>query len=77
MNLNPKQMALTYFAGAVAVFIVCSIVQGIGGTSMFSDTYSQPDSAFLDFLLQVTWWPGWILIIALLVGAGKSLVAKD
>ena len=41
---------------------------------MFSQTYTQPDSDVLDILMNVTFWPGWLMTGALaLGGAGKLL----
>lgn len=53
----------------IAVFVVCSIVQAAGGTHMFSGSFPEPDSLILEFLIQVTWWPGWLATIAL-IGTG-------
>lgn len=45
---------------AVAIFVVCSIAQGMGGSSMFSTSYQNPDNPILGLLINVTFWPGWI-----------------
>lgn len=55
------------------MFIVCSIVQGIGGSSMFTTSFEQPDNVVVEILMQARWWPGWILTV-LLVGAGSLLL---
>lgn len=49
--------ALLGFAGAV--WIVCFIIQAACGASMFSTSYADPGSAIKDFLINVTFWPGW------------------
>lgn len=60
-------------AGAVGVFVVCSIIQAAGGSSMFSQDYYPPDSVLLDFAMNMTFWPGWLLTGALLLAAGGAL----
>jgi hypothetical protein len=60
--------------GGIAVFVVCSIIQGAGGTSMFSQSFESTDNAFMDLLLQITWWPGWIASIGLIVIGVRTLV---
>ena len=69
MSFPRRQKAAVYAAGAVAVFIVCSIVQATGDSSMFSTNYYQPDNVLLEFAISVTFYPGWILTIGLLVAA--------
>lgn len=74
MELEGKNKSYAYIAGGIAVFIVCSIIQATGGSSMFSNSYMPPDSAFLDLLLNVTFWPGWILTVGLIVQGVKDLL---
>lgn len=62
--------------GAVGVFIICSIVQGLGHSNMFSTSYPQPDSMVLDALMNVTFYPGWAMIALLVVSAFKAFTAK-
>lgn len=63
------QGGLGYLALAAVVFIICSLIQGAGGSSMFETTYYTPDSWVLDLAMQVTFWPGWILTAVLLFRA--------
>lgn len=60
--------------GGIAVFIVCSIIQGAGGSSMFSQSYYPPDNAFMDLLMNLTWWPGWIVTVVLIIGGVRQLM---
>lgn len=63
--------------GGLAVFVVCWIVQAtMGDSSMFSMTYA--DRGFLQGLLvNVTFWPGWILTGVLIGGGIVDLVQAD
>ena len=49
---------------AAVVFIVCSLVQGAFGSSMFSSQYSDPGLVG-GLLINVTYWPGWAATIFL------------
>lgn len=62
--------SLGLLGGAAAVFILCSLVQGAFGSSMFSSTYSDPGLVG-SLLVNLTYWPGWALTIAL---AGMGLL---
>lgn len=64
---------LTIAAGA-GVFILCSIIQGMGGSSMFSTTYSEPDNLVVDLLINLTFYPGWLMTVAL-ISAGVAQLA--
>ena len=69
--------SLLLIAAGIGVFIICSIVQGAGGSSMFQSSFEDPDNVVLELLMQVTWWPGWIVTV-LLVGAGiLGLLSRD
>lgn len=61
----------------VAVFIICSIIQGAGGSSMFASTYYPPDSVVLDALMNITFYPGWIGTAALIIAGISSLVKSS
>ena len=55
-----------YYIGAgVAVFIVCSIIQGLAGSSMFSNYYTSTGFV-LDLLVNVTFRPGWLATVGLI-----------
>lgn len=69
--------ATAYAVGAVVVFIVCSIVQAAGGSSMFSASYSEPDSALLDIAMNITFWPGWLVTAGMLLAAGAAVLDVD
>ena len=45
---------------AIAVFIVCSIIQAAGGSSMFSGNYYH-SGVGVDILVNLTFIPGWIV----------------
>jgi hypothetical protein len=60
--------------GGIAVFIVCSVIQGAVGSSMFSQSYVPPDNAFMELLLNLTWWPGWVVTLGLIIGGVRQLV---
>jgi hypothetical protein len=72
-----RSMGLVYLAGAVAVFVICSIVQAAGDSTMFSTSYAEPDSAVLDVLMNVTFFPGWILTAGLVLAALKAFFSND
>lgn len=57
-----RKQGFTYLGIAGAIFIGCSIVQAMGGSNMFSSSFTDPDNPILEFLMQLTWWPGWIAI---------------
>lgn len=60
--------SLGLIGAAVGVFIVCSLVQGAFGSSMFTSTYSDP-GLIGSLLIHLTFMPGWALTI-LLAGMG-------
>ena len=64
-----RSASLLLIGAGIVVFIVCSIAQAAGGSSMFTTSFKDPDNPVLGLLVQVTWWPGWILTVAL-IGRG-------
>lgn len=52
---------LAYLGLAGAIFVVCSMVQAMGGSSMFSTSFPDPGNLLFELLMQVTFWPGWAL----------------
>ena len=63
-------------AAAVVVFAVCSIIQGQAGTSMFTQQFYPTGNSGLDTLVQLTWWPGWIATVGLLLSGIGALVRR-
>ncbi|MDR3107273.1 MAG: hypothetical protein LBU05_03620 [Bifidobacteriaceae bacterium] len=63
--------------GGVIVFMICSIIQNAGDSSMFSLTFHRQDSTLLNLLLKFTWWPGWILTVVLIVTGVKILMSSQ
>ncbi|WP_052664704.1 hypothetical protein [Nitriliruptor alkaliphilus] len=68
-NTRSDVSSATLIGAGIAVFIVCWIIQAtMGGSSMFSTTYTH--RGFVQGLLvDVTFWPGWLMTGAL-VGKG-------
>lgn len=61
-------VGIGYLAAAAALFLVCSLIQAYGGSTMFNTRYR--DQGFLKGLLvNLTFYPGWIGTL-LLAGAG-------
>lgn len=58
----------------VVVFIICSVIQAQAGSSMFSSTYYR-SGGIMDTLVTLTWEPGWVATIALII-AGIIRLAK-
>ncbi|MBX6748187.1 MAG: hypothetical protein IRY85_00710 [Micromonosporaceae bacterium] len=58
----------------IGVFVLCSIIQAAGGSHMFTLTYVRPENALLDILMKVTWWPGWILTVLLVISGIRELM---
>lgn len=58
----------------VAVFIVCSLIQGAAGSSMFSSSYRADVNAILDILVNITFYPGWIATALLVIYGLLTLV---
>ncbi len=68
---------LAYVAAGIAVFIVCVIIQAASGSSMFSTSYPADVSAVQDILINVTFYPGWIAAIGLVVTGVRSMVTSS
>jgi hypothetical protein len=77
MNGSERTSGPLLIAAAVGVFVIASIVQAIGGSSMFSFNYAEPDSFILDILMNATFYPGWLLSGALLVAGIKTLLSNE
>jgi len=73
-SVSPALKGIGLIAAGIVVFIICSLIQRAGGTSMFSTTYYST-TAFMDLLLKVTWWPGWIATVGL-IAAGCRILFK-
>ena len=59
---------------AAAVFIVCSIIQAACGSSMFASSYVDSGNALKGLLINLTFWPGWVLTGAFAVRGGAELL---
>jgi hypothetical protein len=64
-DTSARAVGALLIGGAAAVFTVCSIVQGMGHSSMFSTSYPPPSSGFLDLLMNLTFFPGWMATVGL------------
>lgn len=73
---NSRASGLKMLVAGVAVFVVCAIIQAACGSSMFSTSYSDSGSTLKELLINVTFWPGWMLTVALVLG-GVLRLAKD
>ena len=63
--------------GAVAVFVICSIIQASDGSSMFSGSYPASIGPVQEFLVNVTFYPGWGLTVVLAFVGVVKLVTGD
>lgn len=55
-----KSVGFIYLGLAAGAFIVSSLIQGLGESTMFSMNYTSTGNVFLDFLIDVTFVPGWL-----------------
>jgi len=62
--------------GGVAIFVVCSIIQALADSSMFSMSYYETGNFVIDMLVNVTFYPGWILTVILILAGIVSLLGK-
>ncbi len=63
--------------GAVVVFVVCSIIQVAGGSSMFDPSYDPSTGFVLGLLVNLTFYPGWLLTAGLVVSGVKELANRS
>lgn len=68
-----REAAVRFIVAGIAIFVVCSIIQGFGESSMFSLTFYRTGNAFLDILISISMIPGWIITVGL-VGRGVLLL---
>ncbi len=76
-TVDAKQGAMVGFGllgAAAAVFILCSLVQGAFGSSMFDTSYRDPGIVGT-ILINLTFWPGWIGTVGLAVFGAFALWA--
>ena len=73
---NSRTKAIICIAAGIGVFIVCSIIQGVGGSSMFANTYVTTNNETLDMLMSVTWWPGWVATVLFIIAGVRLLFTK-
>lgn len=67
-----RLFGLALVGAAAAVFIACSLIQSACGSSMFSTSYADP-GPLKAFILNVTFYPGWLLTAGLAI-AGLSQI---
>jgi hypothetical protein len=73
VSFSPSKGFPMLVAGIV-VFVVCSIIQGIFGSSMFDRSYSPSQAGIVGaILLNITFWPGWLLTIGCLLGGLRAM----
>ena len=65
-----------YFVAAIVVFVGAAIIQAACGSCMFSSSYSST-SLVQDLLINVTFWPGWLLTAVLILAGVGKLMAKE
>lgn len=70
---NQQREGAIQIALGVGVFIVCSIVQGACGSSMFSSSYPGSDNAVQGLLANLTFYPGWLLTLGLCARGAVTL----
>jgi len=63
-DMKAVGISLGFIGAGVVVFIVCSLVQGAFGSSMFSNRYRDPGVVGA-ILINLTFFPGWIATIVL------------
>jgi hypothetical protein len=73
-NVAARAAGLARIGLGVAVFVVCSIVQGAGGSNMFTSSFERPDNPLLELGMQMTWWPGWIATVGLVLSGLLGLL---
>lgn len=64
-------------SGAVAVFVLCSIVQAAAGSTMFSNAFHPTNSVLLDLAVNLTFWPGWLIMLSLLFSAARTCLQDE
>lgn len=69
---RPGMSRLALLLSAAAVFGFCSLVQMAAGSSMFSNSYRRPDSMLLELAVNITYYPGWLAIIGLVLAAVRA-----
>jgi uncharacterized membrane protein len=73
ISFNPVK-GLPMIGLGVVVFIVCSIIQAVFGSSMFDGSYYPSRAGFLGaILINLTFWPGWMATILSILGGIGSM----
>lgn len=67
--------AVAFFLGGLLVFVLCNLVQELAGSSMFSLSATETTGG-LRLLANLTFWPGWVIALAL-IGVGVVLLVRD
>jgi uncharacterized membrane protein len=65
--------ALILIVAGFAVFGIASLLQAWAGSHMFEYEYTATGNALTDTIASVTWWPGWILSVLLVLGGIVTL----
>ena len=68
---------LLVLGAALAVFIVCALIQAACGSNMFSSSYSPSTGVVKTLLVNLTFYPGWLLTGALALFGLKMLVTGE
>jgi flagellar biosynthesis protein FliQ len=78
VSFNPAK-GLPMIGVGIAVFIACSIIQAVFGSSMFSLSYVPSRVGILGaILINLTWWPGWLVTaISILGGIGTMFKSPE
>ncbi len=77
-KISPRLGSAGLMLAGVLVFAVASLVQSIGDSSMFESKFRDPDNPVKYILLQMTWWPGWVVSVGLvLLGLIGMFTEKD
>ena len=72
-----RTIGMKWVGAAVAVFVLCSIIQAMGDSDMFSTSYYEPDSPILDLLMNLTFFPGWFATVAFAFKGISTLLGPD
>lgn len=69
---SSNKQGIAYIIAGIVVFIVCSAIQSLGDSSMFSFAFYKTGNALLDIIISITMIPGWIATVILIVNGVRS-----